>query len=84
VKILNLDGMPDDAIERLVWLNGVMKQVVRELEPEWQNAYFEARLTQRLDQAEGLGYHSHKRVMQFTRRENERRGRLVRWGDKRG
>lgn len=83
-KLLNLDGMPHDALERLLWLSGVMEQVNRELEPEWQRAYYDARLQQRLDAAEALKLHSHKRIMTFTRRENNSRGRGVRWGDRRG
>lgn len=84
IPILNLDDAPHDAIERLVYLNGVLKQVHDELDPAWQEAYFDARFTGRLDQADALGYHSHKRIMQFTRNENEKRGRQVRWGDRRG
>jgi len=83
-SILDLTDMPDDAIERLLWLGGVEEQVTAELEPEWQDAYFDARLQGRLDQAEALALHSHKRVMAYTRAGNERRGRLIRWGDKRG
>jgi hypothetical protein len=84
IPILNLDDAPNDAIERLVYLNGVLEQVQKELGPMWQRAYFDARFTGRLDEADGLGYHSHKRIMQFTRAENEQRGRQVRWGDRRG
>jgi hypothetical protein len=82
--ILDLRAAPTDAIERLLWLGGVLDAVHDEMEPEWQDAYFEARLQGRLDQAEALGLHSHKRVMAYTRAGNERRGRLIRWGDKRG
>jgi hypothetical protein len=82
-KLLNLDHLPDDAIERLAWLGGVLKQVHQELEPHWREAYFESRLTGRLDDAENLRLHSHKRIMAWTRGENESRGRLIRWGDRR-
>lgn len=81
MTILNLDGLPDDAIERLLWLSGVAEQVKTELDQAWRDAYFDARFTGRLDQAEGLALHSHKRVMAFTRAENEARGRMIRWGD---
>jgi hypothetical protein len=82
--LLDLRAAPTDAIERLLWLDGVLDKVHEEMEPEWQDAYFEARLQGRLDQAEALALHSHKRVMAYTRAGNERRGRLIRWGDKRG
>ena len=84
IPILNLDDAPSDALERLVWLDGVLKQVHKELDPMWQQAYFDARFTGRLDEADQLGFHSHKRIMQFTRAENEARGRQIRWGDRRG
>ena len=47
----------------------------------WQETYFEARLTGRLQAAIDLKLHSRKRIMAFTRAENERRGRPMRWGD---
>jgi hypothetical protein len=83
MTILNLAGAPKDSIKRLLWLSGVREQVARELDSEWQRAYFQARLEQRLDAAENLRLHSHKRVMAWTRAENELRGRGVRWGDRR-
>ena len=83
-NILDLSDLPHDALERLLWLSGVMEQVRTELDPEWQRAYYDARLQQRLDAAEALGLHSHKRIMAMTRRENNERGRGVRWGDRRG
>jgi len=83
-KILDLSGLPDDAMERLVWLNGVLDAVKAQLDPVWAAAYYEARLSGRLDEAEALGFHSHKRVMAWTRQHNEATGRLIRWGDKRG
>lgn len=78
--ILNLDGAPEDPIERLIWLGGVAEQVQRELDPQWRQAYFWARFTGRLPEAMALGLHSRKRVMAWTRAENEQRGRMVRWG----
>jgi len=84
IPILNTKDAPTDAIERLIWLGGVMKQVHDELDPMWQQAYFDARFTGRLDQADSLGLHSHKRIMQYTRAENEKRGRQIRWGDRKG
>jgi hypothetical protein len=80
---MNMDfsDAPHDPIERLVWLSGVQEVVDRELTYAYQKAYFEARQTGRLDAALHLGLHSHKRIMGFTRAENERRGRQWRWGD---
>jgi hypothetical protein len=80
-RILDLSGAPDDPIERLIWLGGVLEQVNKELEPEWREAYFWCRFTGRLSEAMGLGLHSRKKVMAYTRAENENRGRMIRWGD---
>lgn len=79
--ILNLDEMPTDAIEKLVWLGGVMEQVKRELDTQWRRAYFDARFTGRFDEALALGLHPRKPAIAFTRAENESRGRMIRWGD---
>lgn len=81
--ILNLDSAPDEPLERLAWLGGVREQVAAEMEHEWRRAYFTLRLEGRLDQAASLLLHSHKKIMAFTRAENEARGRLIRWGDHR-
>jgi hypothetical protein len=79
--ILNLEEMPEQPIERLLWLSGVMEAVKAELDVEFAEAYYEARLEGTFDTATGLGLHSKKRALAFTRGENERRGRAVRWGD---
>lgn len=79
--LLNLDGAPEHPIERLAWLSGVMEEVRSELDSEYAAAYYEARLQRCLDQAVGLGLHSRKRALAYTRQENEKRGRTVRWGD---
>lgn len=79
--ILNLRDAPDDPIERLVWLGGVDEQVKAEMDWQWQEAYFWARFTGRLDAALALGLHSRKKVMAYTRAENENRARMIRWGD---
>jgi hypothetical protein len=81
MSILNLAGAPDDPIERLIWLSGVKEQVTRELDHEFRLAYFWCRFTGRLDEAMKLDLHSHRRVLGFTRAENEARGRMIRWGD---
>lgn len=79
--ILNLEAMPENPIERLLWLGGVMAAVREELDAEFADAYYEARLEGTFEVAAGLGLHSKKRALAFTRAENERRGRAVRWGD---
>jgi len=79
--ILNLQGAPEDPIERLVWLGGVDDAVKSELDDAFMEAYFWARFTGRLDAALALGLHSRKRVMAYTRAENEQRARMIRWGD---
>lgn len=81
---IDLSDAPKDAIERLVWLGGAKDVFDREVNAAFQQAYFEARQTGRLDAAEALRLHSHKRIMAFTRAENERRGRMWRWGDRKG
>ena len=79
--ILNLSGAPEDPIERLLWLGGVNEAVKHELDDAFMEAYFWARFTGRLDAALELGLHSRKRVMAYTRAENEQRARMIRWGD---
>jgi hypothetical protein len=79
--LLNFNRAPTDPIERLVWLGGVMDQVQTELDRQFQEAYFWARFTGRLDAALDLHLHSRKRVMAYTRAENEFRARMIRWGD---
>lgn len=80
-RILDLSEAPDDPIERLMWLSGVAEQVKAELDAEWQQAYFWARFSGRMDAALALGLHSKKRAMQYTRTENEARARMIRWND---
>jgi hypothetical protein len=79
--ILNLEAAPTDPIERVMWLSGVMEQAKAELDLAFASAYFEARLQQRLDTAIKAGPYAKKRVLAYTRAENQRRGRAVRWGD---
>lgn len=82
MKILNLDEMPENPIERLVWLSGVDSAVRRELNAAWQEAYFDARVQGMLPEALDLRLHATKRVMAWTRHENEARGRVItRWRD---
>lgn len=72
---------PDEPIARLMWLSGVREQVQRELDHEYQVAYFNARLQQRFIPALDLHLHSRKKALAFTRAENEARGRPLKWGD---
>jgi hypothetical protein len=59
-----------------------MQQAQDELDAELRRAYFDARLSGRLDAALRLGLHSRKKVMAYTRAENEVRGRAIKhWGD---
>jgi len=81
---IDFSDAPKDPIERLVWLGGVQDYVDEQVGAEWQRAYFEARQTGRLDSALNLRFHSRKRIMAYTRAENERTGRQWRWGDGRG
>lgn len=80
-SILNLKAAPQDPIERLVWLGGVMEQVRNELDDAFAEAYFWARFTGRLDAAMNLRLHSRKKVMSYTRHVNNARGRQIRWND---
>ena len=80
VNLLNLD-LPEDPVERLMYLSGVMRAVRSELDSEYQRAYFEARTRGQFDAALGLRLHSEKRALAWTRAENEARGRMMRWGD---
>jgi len=79
--LLDTTTAPEDPIERLLWLSGVNAQVRRELEVLYADAYFDARLTGRLDAACNLRQHSRRRILAFTRAANQRRGRAVRWQD---
>ena len=81
MNILNLDEAPKDPIEKIMWLSGVREQAARELDAAFAEAYFEARLQRRLETAIAAGPYAKKRVLAYTRHENQRRGRAVRWGD---
>lgn len=82
MNLLDLSEAPKDPIERVMWLSGVKEQATKELNAAFAEAYFEARLQHRLDTAVAAGPYARKRVLAFTRGENQRRGRVVRWGDK--
>lgn len=79
--ILNLSDMPEDPLERLLWLSGVKQAVARELDDAYADAYAQARLTGRFEMALSLGLHGKKRALALTRRWNNNQARMVRWGD---
>jgi hypothetical protein len=81
MPLLNLAAAPTDPIERIMWLSGVMKRAKVELDAELAKAYFDARLERRLDDAISAGPYARKRVLAMTRKENQARGRMVRWRD---
>lgn len=76
-----MDDPPEDAIARLTWLADKRSTFNALIEQQFQQAYFEARMTGRLDSAISLGLHSRNGVLRRTRHENEARGRMMRWGD---
>lgn len=78
---VNFDAAPTDPVERLLWLSGAREAFEAQLNAEWQRSYFDCRRTGRLDTAMSLGLHSRKRIMAFTRHENELRGRMIKWND---
>lgn len=79
---IDFSAAPEDPIARLAWLSGMDKALRAELEAEWAEAYFNARLQGMFDEAVALRLHSKKRILAWTRRVNDARGRaIVRWGD---
>jgi hypothetical protein len=79
--LVDFSEAPRDPLRRLLWLSGVKEKVTAEMDEAWAGAYYDARLQRQLDAALSMDLHSRKRVMAYTRAENERRGRTVRWGD---
>jgi hypothetical protein len=78
---IDFSEAPHDPVERLLWLSGAKEAFDAQVATMWQTAYFEARLSGRFAAALDLHLHSRKRALAFTRAENERRGRPMRWGD---
>jgi|GEM_PF-2854147 len=78
---IDFSHAPQDPIERLLWLSGAQAAFTDQVNEMWQQTYFEVRLSGLLPAALGLGLHSRKRVLEWTRAENERRGRAMHWGD---
>ena len=81
MSILNLTDAPTDPIERIAWLAGVHEAVASELDSAFSEAYFNARLSGRFEAAVSAGPYARKRALAYTRRENQRRGRTIRWND---
>jgi hypothetical protein len=79
--LVDFTDAPNDPIKRLLWLSGVREEVQTELDREYAKAYFDARIQHRFNTALKLHLHSRKKVLAYTRSENERRGRPIRWGD---
>lgn len=81
-QILNLDEAPQDPVQRIVWLDGVLAAVRKELNHALEDAYFEARVQGVFDVALRNGAASTKRALAYTRHGNEARGRVVKaWND---
>ena len=78
---IDFSDAPHDPVERLLWLSGAKEAFDAQVTSLWQTTYFEARLSGRFSAALDLNLHSRKRALAFTRAENERRGRPMRWGD---
>lgn len=81
--ILDLSEAPEEPLRRLIYLSGVKHKVKQELDAEYQRIYFALRMEGRLDDGIDFNEHSNKAIVAFTRKENEARGRQVRWGDRR-
>lgn len=80
--LLDFTDAPEDALRRIFWLGELAKLVDAEIDEQLQQAYFQARIEGRALAAIELAPHNKRDFIAMTRRENERRGRLVRWGDK--
>lgn len=81
MSILNLEDLPTDPLERLIWLGGVKDAVARELDDAYADAYAEARLTGLFEAALTFGPYGKKRALALTRRWNNNQARMIRWGD---
>jgi len=81
VHLLDLTTMPEDVVERVFWLDGVMAKVRDELAEAYADAYFQARLEGRFDAALRIGRTSRTKALKMTRSRNEASGRSIRWSD---
>jgi hypothetical protein len=80
-RVLDLSKAPDDPLEAIAWLDGVIEKARAELDDAYAAAYFKARLEGRFLDALRIGRLSRKRALALVRRHNERTGRSVRWND---
>jgi hypothetical protein len=76
---MDFSDAPDDPLERIVWLDELRKDFLDTIDTHLQPAYFECRQQNRLDAAVAMGPHGKKVALAMTRRENEKRGRQIRW-----
>lgn len=81
MHLLDLSTAPTDPVERIFWLDGVMDKVEAELNEQYGEAYFQARLEGRFEAALRVGKTSRTRALKMTRRVNEQSGRSIRWAD---
>jgi hypothetical protein len=79
--ILDLSGAPEDPVERVIWLDGVLAKVTGELDRAYGEAYFEARLEGRFEDAVKYGKTSRTKALRYTRNHNDRTGRTIHWSD---
>lgn len=79
--ILDLHRAPTDPYERMIWLSGVEAAVEHELEAERQRLAYEIRLNGGFDNLLALDLYPRTVLLRWTRRENRRRGNMVRWSD---
>lgn len=81
MRLLDLSRAPEDPVERVFYLDGVMAKVRSELDDAYAETYFEARMQGRFDAALRVGRTSRTRALRWTRKVNAASGRPVRWSD---
>lgn len=79
--ILDFSRKPADPILALQWLAQMREQVDEEIEEAMAEAYFDARLRGQFDAALAYGPYGKKRALALTRKVNNSRARMIRWGD---
>ena len=81
LPILDLSRAPEDPVERVFYLSGVMAKAQSEVDAALAETYFQARLEGRFESALRAGKVSRTRALRMTRKVNESSGRSVRWND---
>lgn len=81
--IIDLTHKPADPILAIQWLSEVRERVDVEIEQAFAEAYFDARLRGQFDHALRHGPFGKKKALALTRRVNNARARMIRWGDRR-